>query len=80
MEGSEAAKGADATPDAMQRLMDALRNVGEQVEALNRQIEQVESELREHMLWIPNLPHQSVPVAVSGSTTSPGSRKGIPGV
>jgi seryl-tRNA synthetase len=46
----------------LSELNDSLRGMGERVEALNEQIKQVESELDDNLLWIPNLPHDSVPV------------------
>jgi seryl-tRNA synthetase len=57
---------ADGDPKAaLDDLANALRGIGDQVEALGKEIEQVEAELNENMLWIPNLPHESVRVGVS---------------
>jgi seryl-tRNA synthetase len=53
--------GVDVT-GALDRLTEALRSMGDQVNAYNEQIAQVEQQLEENMLWIPNLPHASVPV------------------
>ena len=39
-----------------------MRQVGERIDALDAQLRQVEAELDEAMLWVPNLPHASVPV------------------
>ncbi len=50
---------------AMDQLMDALRAMGDRVNELNDQIRQVDAELETNMLWLPNLPHESVPVAES---------------
>ena len=41
------------------------------------QIESVESELRQHMLWLPNLPHASVPVFASEEDNIPQRPQGI---
>ncbi len=60
--------GGQATIDlkqALDELTDALRGMGDRVEDLGKTIEQVEAELQENMLWIPNLPHESVRVGVS---------------
>jgi seryl-tRNA synthetase len=59
-----------AAPDTpalggMDALMNALKHIGERVEALNSQIAEVDAGLQENMLWLPNLPHESVPVADS---------------
>jgi seryl-tRNA synthetase len=57
---------ADGDPKAaMDDLANALRGIGDRVEALGKEIERVEAELNENMLWIPNLPHQSVKLGVS---------------
>ncbi|MEP7285432.1 MAG: serine--tRNA ligase [Chloroflexota bacterium] len=50
---------------SLDQLTDTLRGMGERVETLNKEIEQVEADLQENMLWIPNLPHPSVKVGVS---------------
>lgn len=50
------------TLNAMDRLMDALKTIGERVEAINEKIRVVDAELEENLLWIPNMPHESVPV------------------
>jgi seryl-tRNA synthetase len=47
---------------ALDKLSDALREMGERVNALNTQIDEVDEKLKENMLWIPNIPHESVPV------------------
>jgi seryl-tRNA synthetase len=39
-----------------------MRAVSDQIQALDKQLRQVNGELREAMLWVPNLPHHSVPV------------------
>jgi seryl-tRNA synthetase len=57
---------ADGDPKAaLDDLANALRSMGHQVETLGKEIEQVEAELNENMLWIPNLPHESVRVGAS---------------
>jgi len=61
---------ADAQTDqdkdaALNALTDALRGMGTRVDALTAEAEAAEAELRENLLWIPNMPHPSVKVGVS---------------
>ena len=53
--------GVDGTA-TLDKLTEALRGLGDKVNAFNEQIAQVEEALNENMLWLPNLPHASVPV------------------
>ena len=39
-----------------------MRQVGDRISELDEQLRQVEAELKQAMLWVPNLPHESVPV------------------
>jgi seryl-tRNA synthetase len=48
---------------AYDALTDALRGISDRVSKLNEQVKAVEADLDENMLWIPNMPHESVPVA-----------------
>lgn len=50
---------------AFEALSAALRGISDRVDALNNALRPVETELEEHLLWLPNLPHESVPVAES---------------
>lgn len=50
---------------ALDKLMDQLRSVGDRVNEINEQLKDVEGKLNENMLWLPNMPHESVPVADS---------------
>jgi seryl-tRNA synthetase len=52
--------GAEA--GAMENLMRVLGSLGARVESINEKIKGVEAELESNTLWIPNLPHESVPV------------------
>jgi seryl-tRNA synthetase len=47
---------------AMDTLMNTLKAMGERVEKLNDEIKVVEEKLNDTMLWVPNMPHESVPV------------------
>lgn len=61
---------------ALDGLMDALRGLGDRVNEVNEQVRQVEAELEEHMLWLPNLPHESVIVADSEEHNKPWQPEG----
>jgi seryl-tRNA synthetase len=50
---------------ALAQLSDALRDMGEKIEAIRKETEHIELELRDNELWIPNLPHDSVKVGAS---------------
>ncbi len=45
----------------------APREIGERIGQLDEALKQVETELRQHMLWVPNIPHDSVPVGPDDS-------------
>lgn len=51
-----------AAAAALDDLMTALKAMGEKVNTINEQVKTVEAELSDNMLWVPNLPHESVPV------------------
>ena len=53
---------AAADSGALDALNQALGAIGGRVEGFNAQLREVEAELEREMLWIPNLPHESVPV------------------
>jgi seryl-tRNA synthetase len=50
--------------------------MGARIERLNEQIKQVEADLEDNMLWIPNLPHESVPVGASEEQNKPWTPEG----
>lgn len=64
MEGTEKVTPApDVNPDiTLNDLMTALKSMGDRVETLNNEVKTVDTQLDENMFWIPNLPHESVPV------------------
>jgi seryl-tRNA synthetase len=75
MDGTTAVS-EDGAANAMDNLMAALRGMGERVESINKQNEQVEAELNENMLWIPNLPHETVPYGESDKDNKPWTMEG----
>jgi seryl-tRNA synthetase len=48
--------------DKRQALIEEMREVGERIKGLDDQVRQVEEQLNEAMLQVPNMPHESVPV------------------
>jgi seryl-tRNA synthetase len=48
--------------DARQAQIERMRTVGDQIKELEESLKEVESSLQEALLWVPNLPHPSVPV------------------
>ncbi|MDE2748130.1 MAG: serine--tRNA ligase [Chloroflexota bacterium] len=78
MDGSEAAAQGEQTEAkaAFDELINKLRGMGYDIDEGFRQIDRIEAELNEHMLWIPNLPHENVPVADSEDDNIPGPMQG----
>ncbi len=79
MDGSAAAEAQAqvASKAAFDGLISDLRGMGDEIDAGFQQIEAIEAELNEHMLWLPNLPHKSVPVAISEDENIPGQIQGV---
>ena len=48
--------------DRRQALIEEMREVGERIKGLDDQVRQVEEQLNDAMLQVPNMPHESVPV------------------
>jgi seryl-tRNA synthetase len=65
MEGKVEPQAAGDDANALDRLTDSLRGLGDRVNTLNDQIRDVEQQLDDNMLWLPNVPHDSVPFGVS---------------
>ncbi len=57
----------DTATEAVNTVREEMRLVGDQIDALDEQLRAVDSELEEKMLWVPNLPHESVPVGPDDS-------------
>jgi seryl-tRNA synthetase len=49
-------------PEERQAKITEMRQVSDRISELDEQLRQVESEFNEALLWVPNLPHESVPV------------------
>jgi seryl-tRNA synthetase len=73
---------ADATGDdlegALDRLAEALRGMGEQVEALTKTLDEIDAQLREQHLWIPNLLHESVRLGTNSEENTFHPAEGTP--
>jgi seryl-tRNA synthetase len=61
----ESDESEEAVKVALDTLTDSMKNLGQRVNELDEEIREVEAQLEEHMLWIPNMPHESVPVGLS---------------
>jgi seryl-tRNA synthetase len=48
--------------DEAEALKQRMSQVGDRITDLDKQLRQVEAELHEKQLWVPNMPHESVPV------------------
>ena len=70
---------ANAVADAeaaMATLMSTVGALGSKVDVINDQIRQVEGGLTENMLWLPNMPNESVPVFDSEEQNIPWTPEG----
>ncbi|MCI0397477.1 MAG: serine--tRNA ligase, partial [Chloroflexi bacterium] len=54
------------------------RRIGDRITELDDELRQVEAELREKLLWVPNLPHESVPDGPDDSHNKTYEPKGPP--
>ncbi len=70
----------DADEDAFQKTMNAIfalmKDYGNLISELEERLTHIESQLDEHMLWVPNIPHESVPVAESEDANVPHAVQG----
>lgn len=66
----------DSVNEAMDEMMAALKSMGERVEAINDQLRVIDANLQENMYWVPNMPHESVPVFESEENNRPWTPEG----
>lgn len=73
--------GADHGTDLAEgdRLISEMRSVGDEIKALDAQLRNIETALEEHMLWIPNIAHDSVPVGKDADDNVEVRRSGVCG-
>jgi seryl-tRNA synthetase len=57
-------------------LMDAMRGMSDVHGEYDEEIKQIEAELDDHMLWLPNLPHESTPDGAGDDDNIPHTPKG----
>lgn len=57
--------------DEFQALISALRELGTRTDDGFNKIKEIEAELNEHMLWLPNLPHESTPLGAGDEDNIP---------
>jgi seryl-tRNA synthetase len=62
--------------NALETLMVSLGSLGEIVQRNNEKLKAIEEQLEENLLWIPNLPHESVSVAPDDSHNIPWQPEG----
>jgi seryl-tRNA synthetase len=48
-------------------LMEEMRGVADEVKALDDQLRSLDADLEEALLWLPNIPHESVPLGLSSA-------------
>ncbi len=71
--GQAKAKGEDAQP-----LLDAVASLGDKLKTAEQQLSEVQDEMNEILLGLPNLPHESVPAGLSEEDNVEISRWGEP--
>lgn len=74
MEGTAAADGS--APASLDDLKKAVGSLGQTVEDFNAKIKVVDDQLGEHLLYVPNLPHESVIYGVSDEDNRPWPAEG----
>ena len=64
-------------PAAFTELNEALGELGDRYQELNQQAHEIDAELKAEMLWLPNLPHETVPDAADEAENIPGAAQGM---
>ncbi|HVU10401.1 MAG TPA: serine--tRNA ligase [Phototrophicaceae bacterium] len=70
------AAAAISSEAALAALNSAVGKMGTRVEEINVRVKEVEEQLNENLLWLPNLPHESVPVFPSEESNIPWKPEG----
>lgn len=80
LENPPAAGGNDVSEsqfnEKMNDLFAAMKGISDYISDLDEQIREIEDELDENMLWLPNIPHDSVPVFPHEEDNIPHPEKG----
>ena len=64
--------------EKVEEVKEDTRRIGDQISQLDQELREVVHALEENMLWVPNLPHESVPVAPDDSHNVPYEPEGAP--
>ena len=64
--------------EAAESAKEAPRKIGERIGELDAELRDVDAELRKRMLWVPNIPHETVPVGPDDSHNINGDPLGAP--
>ncbi|HEX3054021.1 MAG TPA: serine--tRNA ligase [Aggregatilineaceae bacterium] len=67
---------ADQVQAAVEELTRTMKGLGDRVTEIDAEVREVETALEEHMLWIPNMPHDSVPVGMTDQENIPHEERG----
>ena len=71
---------ADTSPDAVKAALEALTNemktFSTSASTIDEQVNAIEAELRDHMLWIPNMPSETTPYGLSEEDNRIGAPQG----
>jgi seryl-tRNA synthetase len=76
-EMSESFKKPAADRDALESLKSNLRNISQEIKLLEKEQEEVENRIKEILLDIPNLPHESVPAGSDASANAEIRKVGV---
>jgi seryl-tRNA synthetase len=63
---NDVSKEIGRTGEKPPQLLEEMRNIGERIKGLDRQVESVEGQLNDLLLQVPNIPHDSVPLGDGG--------------
>ncbi len=63
---NDVSKEIGRTGEKPPQLLKEMRNIGERIKGLDRQVESVEGQLNDLLLQVPNIPHDSVPLGDGG--------------
>jgi len=77
MSASTVPSESNPSPDALDELQQVMGTLGTRVEHVNDELRTIEATLEGHLLWLPNLPHESVPVFPDESSNIPGAPHGM---
>ncbi len=68
----------DALSRRVEEAKEETRTIGDRIARLDEELRVVESSLHEEMLWVPNMPHHTVPIGPDDSHNLVGEAQGAP--